>query len=121
MSNIKKYIVDYDWKGEICVEVDHDILTDEKLAEINNFWSGAEYRISKQGSVLNAVLVMLAQHALLLQVSNDWNTRGVVSEFSWEEGNGQEGWPPMDGSEGIKITHSEISLFDSDDISIKAA
>ncbi|EEY6877537.1 DUF2528 family protein [Escherichia coli] len=36
--------------------------------------------------------------------------------------NGQEGWPPMDGSEGIRITDIDTSgIFDSDDMTIKAA
>ncbi|ELV6121119.1 DUF2528 family protein, partial [Escherichia coli] len=43
-------------------------------------------------------------------------------EFDWNDGNGQEGWPPMDGSEGIRITDIDTSgIFDSDDMAIKAA
>ncbi|KAB0017203.1 DUF2528 family protein, partial [Escherichia coli] len=53
---------------------------------------------------LNAVLIMLAQHALLIAISSDLNAYGVVCEFDWNDGNGQEGWPSMDGSEGIRIT-----------------
>ncbi|MGX1958408.1 DUF2528 family protein [Serratia proteamaculans] len=122
MSNIQKYTVDYDWKAELEVEIDHDIMTEEKLHEINNFWSSPEYRIKKHESVLNAVLIMLAQHAMLIGVSNDYNVYGVVSEFDWGDGHGQEGWPPMDGSEGIKITGFDASgIFDSDDMTIKAA
>ena len=61
MSNIKKYIIDYDWKASIEIEIDHDVMTEEKLHQINNFWSDSEYRLNKHGSVLNAVLIMLAQ------------------------------------------------------------
>ncbi|ECX7396387.1 DUF2528 family protein, partial [Escherichia coli] len=104
MSNIKKYIIDYDWKASIEIEIDHDVMTEEKLHQINNFWSDSEYRLNKHGSVLNAVLIMLAQHALLIAISSDLNAYGVVCEFDWNDGNGQEGWPPMDGSEGIRIT-----------------
>ncbi|GDU15145.1 single stranded DNA-binding protein [Escherichia coli] len=25
MSNIKKYIIDYDWKASIEIEIDHDV------------------------------------------------------------------------------------------------
>ncbi len=39
MSNIKKYIIDYDWKASIEIEIDHDVMTEEKLHQINNFWS----------------------------------------------------------------------------------
>lgn len=122
MANVKKYTVDYDWKAELEVEIDHDVMTDEKLNEINNFWSNADYRLQRQGSVLNAVLVMLAKEALLIALSQNYNTYGVVSEFDWSKGEGVEGWPPMDGSEGIKITSVDVSgILDSDDITIKAA
>lgn len=119
MGNIKRYTVDYDWKAELEVEIDHDVMTDEKLHEINNFWSNAKSRIDKHGSVLNAVLIMLAQQSMLIGVSNDYNVYGIVSEFSWDEGNGQEGWPPMDGSHGIKIIDTEDFDIDYDDMSIK--
>ena len=39
MSNIKKYIIDYDWKASIEIEIDHDVMTEEKLHQINNFWT----------------------------------------------------------------------------------
>ena len=76
MSNIKKYIIDYDWKASIEIEIDHDLMTEEKLHQINNFWSDSEYRLNKHGSVLNAVLIMLAQHALLIAISSDLNAYG---------------------------------------------
>ncbi|EOR5357266.1 hypothetical protein KG857_RS24710, partial [Escherichia coli] len=31
MSNINKYIIDYDWKASIEIEIDHDVMTEEKL------------------------------------------------------------------------------------------
>ncbi|EPA2648369.1 DUF2528 family protein [Escherichia coli] len=101
MSNIKKYIIDYDWKASIEIEIDHDVMTEEKLHQINNFWSDSEYRLNKHGSVLNAVLIMLAQHALLIAISSDLNAYGVVCEFDWNDGNGQEGWPPTEVHVGI--------------------
>ncbi len=103
------------------IEIDHDVMTEEKLHQINNFWSDSEYRLNKHGSVLNAVLIMLAQHALLIAISSDLNAYGVVCEFDWNDGNGQEGWPPMDGSEGIRITDIDTSgIFDSDDMTREA-
>ncbi|MFG0647732.1 DUF2528 family protein [Leclercia adecarboxylata] len=122
MANIKSYTVDYDWKAELEVEIDHDVVTEEMLHEINNFWSDAEYRLGRQDSILNTVLIMLAKEALLLALSEGYNTRGVVAAFDWDEGNGIEGWPPMDGSQGIKITSVDVSgILDSDDMTIKAA
>ncbi|MFY7435245.1 DUF2528 family protein [Enterobacter cloacae complex sp. CDL008] len=120
MANVKKYTVDYDWKAEIDIEIDHDVMTDEKLHEINNFWSESGYRLRKHKTVLNAVLILLTQHAMLIALGKDLNTYGVVCEFDWKNGDGQEGWPPMDGSEGIKITGIDVSgVFDSQDMTIK--
>lgn len=34
MSNIKKYIIDYDWKASIEIEIDHDVMTEEKLTRL---------------------------------------------------------------------------------------
>ncbi|EPO4838472.1 DUF2528 family protein, partial [Escherichia coli] len=28
MSNINKYIIDYDWKASIEIEIDHDVMTE---------------------------------------------------------------------------------------------
>ena len=121
MSNIKTYIIDYDWKAQMTVEIDHDIMTEAGLREINQFWSDDHRREQKFG-LLNGVLVMLAQLVIPEAQVQGYSLAGVVGMFNWGSGNGQEGWPPMDGSEGIKITAIDISgLFDSDDITIKAA
>ncbi|KOZ19169.1 DUF2528 family protein, partial [Escherichia coli] len=49
MSNIKKYIIDYDWKASIEIEIDHDVMTEEKLHQINNFWSDSVNRPGNPG------------------------------------------------------------------------
>lgn len=121
MSNVKIYTIDYDWKAELTVEVDHDIVTDKELREINEFWSGHEHREEEHG-LLNAVLIMLAKHVMPMVYELGYNTRGAVSLFDWDGGNGQEGWPPMDGSQGIKITNIDVDgVFDEDDFTVKAA
>ena len=56
MSNIKKYIIDYDWKASIEIEIDHDVMTEEKLHQINNFWSDSEY-----GNDSNLLIVFYVQ------------------------------------------------------------
>lgn len=60
MLNIKKYIIDYDWKVLIEIEIDYDVMIEEKFYQINNFWLDFEYRFNKYGFVLNVVLIMLA-------------------------------------------------------------
>lgn len=121
MSNVKSYIIDYDWKAGMVVEIDHDVMTDKELHSINNFWGGSESRLERHGLV-NAVLTMLAQLVIPQAYAEGFNTRGVVAMFDWDDGEGQEGWPPMDGSQGIKIVSIETNeLFDEDDFTVKPA
>jgi hypothetical protein len=121
MGNIKKYTVDYDWKAELTVEIDHDIVTDDALREMNEFWSNHEWRESKHG-LLNAVLIMLARHVMPIAYELGYNAHGIRALFDWDKGNGQEGWPPMDGTQGIKITSIDVDgVFDEDDFTVKAA
>lgn len=121
MSNVKSYKIDYDWKAELTVEVDHDIVTDNALREINEFWSGHEDREDSHG-LLNAVLIMLARHVMPIAYEQGFNAYGVRAMFDWDKGAGQEGWPPMDGSQGIKITSVDVDgVFDEDDFTVKAA
>jgi hypothetical protein len=102
------------------VEVNHELMTEEKLHEINNFWSGHEARIRDDETALNAVLKMLTEAVARLQIEYNYNTFGIVSLFDWDDGGGQEGWPKMDGSFGIKITDVDQFLFDSSDMIIRA-
>lgn len=116
---IKKYRIDWDWKAELDVEVDHTIATEETFKEINEFWSGAAHRASRHGGHFQAALKMLAERCFMLQLESGWNVKGVVSEFDWDEGGGQEGWPKMDGSSGIKILAITVDVFDHADMEIK--
>ena len=119
--NIKKYVINYDSKVEIHVEIDHDVLSYEALDEINNFWSDSDSRLAEEQSVLVAVLNRLAITVLYIQISNDYYTFGVVDDFDYSQRHGGvEGWPKMDGSEGIKITRVDEFEFESSDISILA-
>lgn len=121
MADVKSYTIDYDWKAELTVEIDHDIVTESALREINEFWSNHEWRERTHG-LLNAVLIMLARHVMPMAYEHGYNAYGVRSLFDWDKGNGQEGWPPMDGSQGIKITSVDVDgVFDEDDFTVKAA
>ena len=119
MPNIKRYEIDYDWKANVTVEIDHDIVTDDALHELNNFWSNAEWRVEQHDGVLNAVLKMLAREIIFIQFTAPYTIDRIIKQFDWDSGNGQEGWPPMDGSHGIKIIDTEDLDIDYDDMSIK--
>ena len=115
---IKEYKIDYDFKAEIIVEIDHDIANEASLHEINNFWSDSQFRLSSENSVLDAVLKMLAQQILIIQTYHGYTLDGVLSLFDWNRNGGQEGWPSLDGSPGIKLTSVDTFEFDESDMSI---
>lgn len=91
------------------VEIDHAIMTDEKLHEINNFWGDASYRFAQSNrNITETVLRMLACKAFSAAV-HSWDPVKEIEEA--------EGWPPkMDGSFGIKIVSIDDVSFDSEDI-----
>lgn len=114
----KEYEVDYDFKASIIVEIDHDVLTEEKLHEMNNFFSDAKSRLKNEGgNVLNAVLKILATKILCLEIEYNFNTYGIKKLFDRDGSNGgQEGWPKLDGSEGIELISVEGLEFDESDM-----
>ncbi|MBT0720414.1 DUF2528 family protein [Rosenbergiella collisarenosi] len=119
MGNVNKYKIDYDWKAELIVEIDSDKIDDNGFAEINNFWSDADYRKRNHGCDKNAVLTMLAKVCIPMAYEQGLSIDGLIRTFDWDKGYGVEGWPPMNGSHGIKIVGIDTyGLFDSDDITI---
>lgn len=99
---------------EVRFAINHSKVTDKDWHEMNDFWGGAKYRLNDAGDdIVKAVLCMLASHCLQLQVSNDLNTYGVMNAFDWDDREGQEGWPKMDGSHGILITSVDTVEFES--------
>lgn len=110
----KKYNINYDVIYDVVIEVDHDIMTDELLHEINNFWSGNSERLEKEdGDVLIAVLKMLTQVVLQQVMETGRGVRGIIRLFDWVH-NGIEGWPAMDGSAGITILAVDEVIIDTD-------
>lgn len=98
------------------VAIDRDICTDEKLLEMNRFWTGAEDRLSRAGgSPLKAVLKMLGV-AVAHQTIDSWDAKEA---FDWSKGNGVEGWPALDGSHGITLLDFNEYTFDSDDVDVR--
>jgi hypothetical protein len=112
---IKRYTVSYSWTYDMVVDVDHAVMTDEKLHEINNFWSNADWRLQRaRGDVLKAVLRMLALTAFRMTIT-DLDPEGRLREGT------EEGWPPLDGSHGITLVSLDYFELDDDEISIKEA
>lgn len=98
------------------VAIDRDICTDEKLLEMNEFWSGAEGRLSRAGgSPLKAVLKMLGL-AVARETIDSWDAKEA---FDWSKDKGVEGWPALDGSEGITLLEFDEYTFDEDDVHVR--
>lgn len=112
MSQIKKYKVTYDHQIDMIVEIDHSIMTDEKLHEINNFWGDSSYRFAESNrNITETVLKMLAKEAFAETIKS-WDPIKAIEVA--------EGWPAsMDGSFGIKIIKIDEVVFETDDLEVE--
>lgn len=100
----KIYNLSYADGFEMRVEIDHSILTEEKAHELNNFWSGARERVLEHGSALNAVMVMLCVE-FMSQIIEVMDPVGAFNSGRIE------GWPPLDGSWGIRLVTHDHTVF----------
>lgn len=119
--NCKKYEITYELCHSIVVEIDHDIMTDEILHQINSFWGDEQYRLNMaDGDIVQAVLKMLGEFILRLTVEYNYSTQGIIDLFNWDSRyGGQEGWPKMDGSTGIRIVSVEEFTFAESGFDVK--
>ena len=116
-NNIKRYAVTWFDTLTLTVDIDHDIVTDELLTQINTFWNGADDRLQDaDGNVLIAVLKMLGQRCWPLVIDHCCSEKELIQVFD-----GMEGWPKMDGSSGFKIIQCDELEFDSYDIAVDEA
>jgi hypothetical protein len=94
------------------VDIDHDVLTDAKIKEWNDFWGDAEDRARRTGGALPGLLEMTLMIALRESVTS---FSGIASLLKGDE----EGFPRMDGSEGITIVEFHDFEFDEYDIDVR--
>lgn len=122
MSDTKRYEITWNAHEDapvLTVEIDHSICTDESLHQINNFFINAEDRyVNSDCDITATVLKMLAVICFSEQAgpTGDWNTYGLICQF---KDGGYEGWPPMDGSEGIKILGCDSPGLCHDDMEVE--
>ncbi|MBV6321971.1 DUF2528 family protein [Duganella violaceipulchra] len=107
-----RYTLTFD---DTCSDVVVDVRapeSDEMIALctlINEFWSGADDRLAEaDDDVVVAVLNMLCRRALAEEISSGL---GAVHEFAVQ---GVEGWPLLDGSDGIKLVSADRIDFDNE-------
>ncbi|EAP1704750.1 DUF2528 family protein [Salmonella enterica] len=120
MSDIKRYEITWCAHEDapvLTVEIDHSICTDGSLHQINNFFVSAEDRyLSSDCDITATVLKMLAVSCFTEQTgpTGGWGAQGLINLFKSEF----EGWPPMDGSEGIKILACDVPGVNYDDMEV---
>jgi len=122
MGNKKRYLLEHDGTYfDMTIEIDHDLVTDKELTEINEFWTRSEERLDAAGGdVLKAVLRMLCQCVIHLQFEYGYNAQGIRDLFDWDKRhNGQEGWPKMDGSDGFHIVNVSETEIPASEITVK--
>lgn len=107
--------------AECKVAIDESKASEKFLHEINNFWGNSKSRLREaKGDVAKAVATMLIKQCFSLQYQNyGLNSWGVMQCFDWDEGEGQEGWPKMDGSYGIAIIRCEEPEIELDFFSVE--
>ncbi|EBI0307127.1 DUF2528 family protein [Salmonella enterica] len=100
----------YESKPALIVEIDHSICTDELLHQINNFFIGAEERYQDNNCDITATVLKMMAETCFDQTDSAgyWSERGVVDLV---DGN-MEGWPPLNGSKGIRILSCDVPIED---------
>ncbi|EBF2169437.1 DUF2528 family protein [Salmonella enterica] len=120
MSETRRYEITWNAHEDapvLTVEIDHSICTDASLHQINNFFINAEDRyLDSDCDITATALKMLAVFCFTEQTYQGWNAEGLIDLF--KDGN-VEGWPPMDGSEGIKILACDVPDVYCDDMEVE--
>ncbi|TQI78729.1 uncharacterized protein DUF2528 [Serratia fonticola] len=110
---IKRYGINWFGTLDLIVEIDHDIMTEEKLHQINNFWTDSKGRLTDEdGNILHVVLKILGRRCFHLCTADWFDGSELAAKFD------EEGWPPMDGSHGIRIIDCDELEFDVSDITV---
>ncbi|TCS35829.1 uncharacterized protein DUF2528 [Paucimonas lemoignei] len=109
MANWSQYIMTYDDTGhQVEVAVSDAPETLAVMGEINSFWSGDKDRLAAaNGDLTVAVLKMLCTRLLAATFSE-------INPFDDFVKGKVEGWPPLDGSYGIKLLHTDHFSLDGD-------
>lgn len=100
----KRYQLEYSFGSTMVIEVDTDVFTDEKFKECSDFWSNRP--------TFDEWLKMVYRVALHDSIAT-WDALKGLREGT------EEGYPKMDGSEGITIISFDDFEFDDFEIELK--
>jgi len=114
---VKKFKITHDWlTWELEVEID-EAKAQPAIKEMVEFWMGWENALDEnEGDYTKTFLQNLARECITIAIANNFNMRGIISAFN--DGK-REGWTPMDGSQGIKITGVDLYNFERSEFSIE--
>lgn len=97
----KRYQLEYSGASRMVIEVDHEIFNDEAFKECSDFWSNKP----NFKDWLGMVYLIALRESIISFNSTDSLRRG-----------NEEGFPKMDGSEGITIISFDDFEFDDFEI-----
>lgn len=104
---IKTYMLRLAETFDITFEVNHEVMTDEKFKEVNQFFYGAETRLSMHDGNLHKAVLELYARIFFEKYSTVCNP---ISRF-----NSEEGFYPLDETSGINIIRfDEANLSELD-------
>jgi hypothetical protein len=101
------------WQAIVEVDENRDSAAMRHAVE---FWSGWNSRLRRhEGDWKSAFLEQLAREIFYVQAENSFTlVAEVVGAFM-----GREGWPKLDGSQGIKLISVEEVAFDYEDFTFE--
>ena len=100
---------------EAIVEIDTE-LSKIPIKDMVEFWSDWEYNLAlNDGDYIITFLKQLARKIFIIKIETDYNIKGILREIKESEG-----YYPLDGSHGIKLTFIDnFYPVNMDDFSIK--
>lgn len=125
-SDIKRYIVKDTWKDfEVTLEVDHNILTEERATMINEFWSDHDDRLSQENDNVVRAVIRLAGTSLI----NTFLDGGAsfsdtsIGDYVSATFHNEEGWGgTVAGSAygwcGIRVIAADVEQPSFDDVAL---
>ncbi len=91
-------------------EVDTEKFTPKMAQDNLDFFA---WFYDRTADPVDEIMKKYAGEAILVATNGNWNTNGVIDEFS-----NKEGFYPLDGSHGIKLKRVEAIELDTDDFRV---
>lgn len=101
------------------VQIYDDEETLERVKQTTGFWTNSERVVEHfDGDHRKAFVAYLAQEIHTRQ-EKYYGAESIQRRFSWEDGHGVEGFPALDGSEGVRLLSCISDQVDPTDLEIE--